>query len=379
MKKHCLFNRHKWNGCKCSVCGIVRNKEHTWIKDRCIVCGKWMNDWYIHHLSYPADRAEIIGIIDTYNSYLHRRDCMLKLPYPKEKEYILHMICCCNNNNLRADCIKRLSYPEDHDVLTRYVSSHSHVIRAACLRKMQYPEDKSLLVKKSLFDKDAECRRICINKLPYPDEKDALIAAALHDPNSDVRLAAIQKLPYPAEKETLIRVALNDDNADNRITALEAMDPKEPDIIDSLQDFFKEYVKCSGNCDRFVFVCSKLTQQSLTELLLESNDHWHYYIPFSSRYQTVGQHLIRLVDDIETLQFIIDHTKDVYVKTESTAYMPAMICREQGHIWQEKSEEVTDTYFPEGIDPCMENMCFLESTTYTKHYKVCSRCGLTGP
>ncbi len=375
MKKHCLFNRHTWNGCKCSICGVVRNKEHQWLKDRCIVCGKWLDDWYIHNLSYPADRAEIIGIIDAYNSYLHRRDCMLKLPYPEEREYLLHMIHSCNNNNLRADCIKRLSIPEDHDILIRYVTSHSHVIRAACLRKMQYPKDNSLLVKKSLFDKDAVCRRICINKLPYPDEKDTLVTAALHDPDSDVRLAAIQKLPYPAERETLIHVAMNDECAENRIAVLVAMDSKESVIIDRLQGFFKEYVKHAMNYDSFVFVSDKLTRQSLTELLLESNDHWHYYIPFSSKYQTVGQHLIRLIDDIETLQFIIDHTESAYIKAQATDHMPAMICKQQGHIWREESEEVTDTYFPEGIDPCTENMCFLESTTYTKYYRVCSRCG----
>ena len=41
MSIKCLFG-HKWNGCKCSQCGKVRNEQHDWdlCKGRCKRCGK---------------------------------------------------------------------------------------------------------------------------------------------------------------------------------------------------------------------------------------------------------------------------------------------------------------------------------------------------
>ncbi len=49
MNIKCLFG-HKWNGCKCSICSKIRNKEHDWSLDcnRCSICGKTrtkQHDW----------------------------------------------------------------------------------------------------------------------------------------------------------------------------------------------------------------------------------------------------------------------------------------------------------------------------------------------
>ncbi|MDO5131958.1 MAG: hypothetical protein Q4D81_03120, partial [Eubacteriales bacterium] len=30
---------HTWNGCKCTVCGRVRDEGHTWNGCKCTVCG----------------------------------------------------------------------------------------------------------------------------------------------------------------------------------------------------------------------------------------------------------------------------------------------------------------------------------------------------
>ena len=35
----CIFG-HKWNGCKCSKCGKVRDMQHNWTGCKCLKCGK---------------------------------------------------------------------------------------------------------------------------------------------------------------------------------------------------------------------------------------------------------------------------------------------------------------------------------------------------
>lgn len=36
----CFFGVHKWNGCKCSRCGAIRNEGHDWDGAKCRLCGK---------------------------------------------------------------------------------------------------------------------------------------------------------------------------------------------------------------------------------------------------------------------------------------------------------------------------------------------------
>lgn len=36
----CLFNTHKWNGCKCAKCGKERDEQHLWDGCICTKCGK---------------------------------------------------------------------------------------------------------------------------------------------------------------------------------------------------------------------------------------------------------------------------------------------------------------------------------------------------
>ena len=38
MKLKCLLGLHAWCGCKCSVCGAIRDKDHRWQGCRCQVC-----------------------------------------------------------------------------------------------------------------------------------------------------------------------------------------------------------------------------------------------------------------------------------------------------------------------------------------------------
>ena len=48
MKIRCVFGVHKWDGCKCSLCGNTRNREHKWDGCKCKICGQTRNeghDW----------------------------------------------------------------------------------------------------------------------------------------------------------------------------------------------------------------------------------------------------------------------------------------------------------------------------------------------
>ena len=43
---NCLI--HKWDGCKCTRCGKVRDEQHNWSGCKCTVCGKTrdeQHDW----------------------------------------------------------------------------------------------------------------------------------------------------------------------------------------------------------------------------------------------------------------------------------------------------------------------------------------------
>jgi hypothetical protein len=50
MSIKCLLGFHDWEGCKCSLCGKIRDEQHDWTKDceKCSVCGKTrknQHDW----------------------------------------------------------------------------------------------------------------------------------------------------------------------------------------------------------------------------------------------------------------------------------------------------------------------------------------------
>ena len=42
----CLFG-HKWNGCKCTKCGKMRNENHNWSGCKCTICGKTRDEQHI--------------------------------------------------------------------------------------------------------------------------------------------------------------------------------------------------------------------------------------------------------------------------------------------------------------------------------------------
>jgi uncharacterized protein (TIGR02145 family) len=42
MNIECILGFHTWDGCKCTLCGKTRNKQHDWNKncEKCFICGK---------------------------------------------------------------------------------------------------------------------------------------------------------------------------------------------------------------------------------------------------------------------------------------------------------------------------------------------------
>jgi hypothetical protein len=40
MSFKCKIGLHSWNGCKCSICGKIRDKHHIWGEFKCTICGK---------------------------------------------------------------------------------------------------------------------------------------------------------------------------------------------------------------------------------------------------------------------------------------------------------------------------------------------------
>ena len=42
----CLFG-HKWNGCKCTRCGKIRDEGHAWNGCTCTICGKVRDEGHV--------------------------------------------------------------------------------------------------------------------------------------------------------------------------------------------------------------------------------------------------------------------------------------------------------------------------------------------
>jgi hypothetical protein len=49
---------HRWVQCKCSLCGNIRDTEHQLEKCRCIICGGNFHDWDIISERYLGHKCE---------------------------------------------------------------------------------------------------------------------------------------------------------------------------------------------------------------------------------------------------------------------------------------------------------------------------------
>ena len=57
----CLFG-HKWDGCKCTRCGKLRNEQHNWKTCKCYRCGKEITKTDINDLT---DQNTLLNIVKT--------------------------------------------------------------------------------------------------------------------------------------------------------------------------------------------------------------------------------------------------------------------------------------------------------------------------
>ena len=55
MNLKCVFGIHCWEGCKCSRCGAIRDKDHQWDEARCKQCGKTSPEEEARFLKAIAD------------------------------------------------------------------------------------------------------------------------------------------------------------------------------------------------------------------------------------------------------------------------------------------------------------------------------------
>ena len=61
MSLKCKLGFHLWNGCKCSVCGKIRDDLHDWKNncEKCSICGKTRENQ--HDLSQDCEKCSICG------------------------------------------------------------------------------------------------------------------------------------------------------------------------------------------------------------------------------------------------------------------------------------------------------------------------------
>jgi len=59
----CLFG-HKWNGCKCTKCGKIRDESHDWNGCTCKICGKRRNEGHIFQKTEKPciEKCSICGV-----------------------------------------------------------------------------------------------------------------------------------------------------------------------------------------------------------------------------------------------------------------------------------------------------------------------------
>ena len=72
----CLFG-HKWDWCKCSKCGKIRDTNHNWENGRCLYCGKFHNNHIYQPIGKCLERCEICGKENetTHNFVNSKKDC----------------------------------------------------------------------------------------------------------------------------------------------------------------------------------------------------------------------------------------------------------------------------------------------------------------
>ena len=70
----CTFGFHSWTGCKCTICGKIRNEQHNWSKDceRCSICGKTVE--HRHSWDENCEKCSKCGKTRD-NQHVYLKDC----------------------------------------------------------------------------------------------------------------------------------------------------------------------------------------------------------------------------------------------------------------------------------------------------------------
>lgn len=73
MNLRCLFD-HKWNGCKCSRCGKIRDEQHKWNGCDCIICGKFR---HLTHYTQVGGIDDIVALEKIIKSNAYAGDTIM--------------------------------------------------------------------------------------------------------------------------------------------------------------------------------------------------------------------------------------------------------------------------------------------------------------
>ena len=68
MNVPCALGLHKWNGCKCCVCGKLRDEGHMWHGCKCAACSKTRHEWDRCRCSACGEARDVYDALhDWYN------------------------------------------------------------------------------------------------------------------------------------------------------------------------------------------------------------------------------------------------------------------------------------------------------------------------
>ena len=85
----CLFG-HRWNGCKCNICGEKRDEGHDWQYGECRRCGMRQEDSNNYAVQLMDHGSYVLAILCFRNIEarpLHRRDCSKELWFCIEERF----------------------------------------------------------------------------------------------------------------------------------------------------------------------------------------------------------------------------------------------------------------------------------------------------
>jgi len=188
----CKLGVHSWNGCKCTICSALKDKDHSWDGCMCKICGKTRDQ---EHL-WDGCICKICG--KTRDQDHSWNDSM----------------CECKRCGSTRDLFQAIDKIRDESVLINIAKTeHDRWLRK---KAVKYIENESALI--SIFKTDSNID-VCAAAMERIKNQSFLTEIAKNDNRISLRIAAAEKLQNESIKnEILIEIAKNDYDPINRKT-----------------------------------------------------------------------------------------------------------------------------------------------------------------